>query len=177
MLRKATNLINLPILGTTTQKRLGRVLDFVVEPHQQKIKALVLTYGNWLSPGRFISTADIARLGANAILVREEGAMVSAKELGLLQNYIRQKTNLLGFNAVAPTGKKIGRIRDFLFDEIDFAINRYQVQGDRGELIIESNKVIRIDAAKKIIVFQETELAPLKKETIKIPRAVSLNSR
>lgn len=177
MLRKATNLINLPVLETINHQRLGKAVNFIVDPARQKIGALVMNYGSWFNPGQFVSTVDIIELGPNAVLIRERGAVVPSEELGLLRDYINQRINLLGFKAVTLNKKILGRVTDFLFDETDFAINRYHIKGSKGELIIESNKVARIEPDKKTIVFQETELAILKKESITASRLVSLDSR
>jgi uncharacterized protein YrrD len=74
-LRRATDLLGLPVIDIATGKELGTAIDILCDSRWQA-QGIILETKSWFGPGRFIEWDDVLSFGEDAVTIKDE-ALVS----------------------------------------------------------------------------------------------------
>ena len=153
----------MPVLDLETGEILGQVIDWMVQPVQQKIVAYILTQPTLWRKAQVIVPTDIVEYGPRMVVVRDKDALIAPDEVVGLSELLRDQANLVDFRAETESGKLLGTVKDFVIEIIGSTVQQYCIQPPtlmgslQGEWILPANKVVRIEQHK--IIFPDNVLA------------------
>lgn len=172
-LKQISTIGDMPVLDLETGSVLGRVVNWVVHPKDQRLAALLLDRSFLFQKWPVIVPADIAEYAPRMIVARDKEVVIAAQEVVGLPELINRKLSLTGFRAETDKGKVLGTVSDFVFDTITSRIQKYHIQPNRltgglhGGLILPASKVVGIK--KRRLVFADDVTAS--RATIREERA------
>ena len=156
MLYEAKSLINLPIISLDSGRILGSATDIIIDPENGKLLGL-LSISGFLSSKKATAFNDIYECNADAILVKDDESVVNIAKLVRIEKVVGQKIFLLKNKVVTESGKRLGRVSDFVIN-IDLGIlvkiyvEDYLWKGySQSTLVVPAHNIVSIEH-KKIIV-------------------------
>lgn len=147
MLFLASKVINHPI-SEINGIALGLVQAFFVECQTGKILALKI------EGERFVLFPNIKNVFPDQIVVFPDSLML-VKSSSIFRQ--KQNTRLLGNQVVTETGKLLGAVKDFNFDDISGFVVQYYVRAPlmqqlfKGQLIIAREQVVALEKERVIV--------------------------
>ena len=157
MLKSITEIGNSRVIEFDDNRTLGKVVNWIINPTEKKISALLVKPAGLFKSTLAISTIDIIEYGPKLVIVKNESALVAPREVVSLPKLIRQRHKVLGNPVVTQSNKPLGKVSEILFETIDSTIQRIYVEPNilsalrQPDLIISADKIIQI-TPKKIIV-------------------------
>lgn len=146
MIIKAKSVIGLPIYTLKQGRKLeDSVEDVVYDPQTNKVEALVLDKGGWLSDTRVILLQDVHSIGDDAVLLRNEGVIKRADDVKPKVASIAQGENYLSSDKViTEDGKDLGKISDLLFDSATGEVSEFEVSQGTLKNVGTGKKTIKV---------------------------------
>jgi uncharacterized protein YrrD len=114
-LRKAKDVIGLPVISIDSGKQVGQVKDLWFEP-DWKLSDVVLEAKGWFAPGRAIRSADIIGVGDAAVTIANESAAGKQREQTKARPLFEGDGKLLGMPIVTIDGDRLGVVEDVYFE-------------------------------------------------------------
>jgi uncharacterized protein YrrD len=114
-LRKAKDIIGLPVIAVNSGKQVGEVKDLRFGP-DWRLRDIVLEAKGWFAPGRAIQSADIIGVGDDAVTVADETAAAPQREDPEARALTDGNGKLLGLPIVTIDGDRLGVIEDVYFE-------------------------------------------------------------
>lgn len=142
----AKSVIGLPIYTLKQGRKLeDSVEDVVYDPQTNKVEALVLDKGGWLSDTRVIPLQDVHSIGDDAVLLRNEGVIKRAEDVKPKVASIAQGKNYLSADKViTEDGKDLGRISDLFFDSATGDVKEFEVSQGTLKNVGTGKKTIKV---------------------------------
>jgi uncharacterized protein YrrD len=110
-LRKARDLIGLPVLTVDSGKLLGHVKDLLITQDWQ-IKGIVLETKNWYTSSRYIEGTDIIACGEDAITIPNENAIRTLDDADELTSFMSGSQKVRGLPVITIGGQQLGILED-----------------------------------------------------------------
>jgi sporulation protein YlmC with PRC-barrel domain len=166
MVTPYSKLIGTPVFELKTQRNLGTVIDVIINKNNFSVYGLLLK-GSILPFGKttVIAYSDILELTGSAIIVENEDAISDLKETVRLNEAYKSGYSGIGQRIVTKTGKKIGKVFDYLISSNDLTITRLYVKNLLNERIIPSSAIINIEG-RKITINDSYELVDVRSTVI-----------
>lgn len=116
-MRKALDLIGLPVMDVSTGKKLGTVKDFGLN-EDWKVSLVVLETKSWLADTKYIFVSDVLAFGKDAVTVSHSGVVRLAEEEVPPHSVILiGQSPLRGLPVMTVDGQQLGRLEDVYFHE------------------------------------------------------------
>lgn len=157
MLKTITSVLKSKLVDWENSQTIGIVSDWVVDPIQKKISALIVKLPGMFKRTSVVTTIDIVEYGPGMVIVRNQNAIVPIQEVMGLDKLVKSKQKIIGCPVVTESGKKLGKTEDFLFETTDSTIQKIYLHPHildllkSPDLIIGADKIVEIKP-KQIIV-------------------------
>lgn len=115
-MRKACELIGLPVLDMKIGKRLGRVKDLIIDGNWLA-QGLLLDYKQWFAPARYVSWDGVGVFGDDAVMVKERSSVRKYEPEPDHYFLVLGKRKIKGLPLVTEEGVYLGRVEDVYFSE------------------------------------------------------------
>lgn len=118
-MRKAYELIGLPVLDMKSGKRLGRVRDLILDAHWLA-QGLLLDENTWFAPARYVPWVEVAAFGDDSVMVLECSSVRKYDPKAdhyLLIRCRRKVKGLQGLPLVTEEGVHLGHVEDVYFSQ------------------------------------------------------------
>ncbi|MEV3364305.1 PRC-barrel domain-containing protein [Paenibacillus larvae] len=116
-MRKALDLIGLPVMDVSMGKKLGTAKDFGLD-EDWNVCLVVLESKSWLADTKYIRVSDVLAFGQDAVTVSHSGVVRSAEEEVLPHSVILMgQSPLRGLPVMTVNGQQLGRLEDVYFHE------------------------------------------------------------
>jgi len=112
------SIIGLPVICEQTGKRLGIVEDIQYDPHNKRIKGLIVVSNSYRSRNFFIDFDDIHAFGEMAIITKKDCQKKIQKE---------ENNNIVGKTIIKDNGQELGTISNIIFNADDGHIEGYEI--------------------------------------------------
>lgn len=155
MLIPYTKLIDANIIESKGQTRLGQVYDFVILKSELKVGGILTKSKSILTKkNKAISISDIEEItsGRHVVIVRDQDALSDLSELIRLNEAFKKGYAGIGQKVQTRSGKKIGKVFDYLIQSDTFVIRKFYVKGLFSERIIASSNVVEMTDDRRIII-------------------------
>jgi uncharacterized protein YrrD len=113
-LRKAKDVLGLPVVSVDSGKRVGTVKDITVGP-DWLLKAVVLEARSWFSAGKSVSAHEIVGFGGDAVTIAAERAAQPCETVPQARPLFDGAGRLLGLPVLTVGGTRLGTIEDVYF--------------------------------------------------------------
>lgn len=117
-MRRAQDLMGLPVIDRTTGRRLGVVKDVLLSEGKQAA-AIVLETRSWLSSLRYIDWERVESFGDDAVTVPDANAIRSGEDGRIGEPIALRcgKRKMQGLPLMTVQGDQLGTVEDVYFDE------------------------------------------------------------
>lgn len=115
-MRKAKDIIGMPVIEIAGGKQLGHVKDIAMD-EEWRVTAVVVETKHWFSGPRIVCCDDIVSFGDDAVTVRDE-ACVEVIEASKDWRYLQSSDEKVkGKPVVTVNGSQLGVVEDVYFEE------------------------------------------------------------
>ena len=163
-LRQVSNVRDMPVLDLEAGAPLGRVVNWVVNPRDQRIAAWLLNKSRLLQAQPAIVPADIAEYGPHMLVARDRQTVIAPSEVVGLPELITNQMSVVGFRATTDQGQILGTVTDIIFDTISAQIQTYYIRPQtltgllQNDLVLPASRVTKIEP--KRVVFGADVVSP-----------------
>ncbi len=153
-----SKIANAKVLALRTQTVLGEVADLVIKKNDLSLYGLILkkpSLGVFAKP-KAIASLDIIEIGNGLVLVNDSESIIELVEAIRIKKALEEGFCGIEQKVVSKSGKRLGKVYDYLVESPDYRIIKFYVKGTLTERIIPSSAVIKMEG-KKIIVQDDFE--------------------
>lgn len=156
MLKSAKSFLNIPIISLYNTTKIGSLLDFVVHPDIGKIIGVVGERSGFLKKNvKVVSIADIREMSKEALIVDNEDALVPQGEIIKIDNILKSGIKIFGNKVVTESGRFLGKVSDFLIDELFYLAKIYVkpplINFFETEIIIPRDFILKVTKEEIIV--------------------------
>lgn len=115
-MRKAQDIIGLPVIEIETGKQIGTAKDFLIDT-DWNLQGVLLETKSWFSAPRYVKWDHIIAFGTDAITI-PDGQCIQSLEADIELNYLEHGTSKLkGLPIITVNGNQLGLMEDVYFGE------------------------------------------------------------
>ena len=163
-MRKARDLVGLPVVELETGETVGEVRD-VLFTAGGAFHSLLIERGGLLSAARILGKGQISAIGEDAVTVlNRAGVETFRDETGTVRGLIEGDVHFVGKDVLTQNGNLLGRVEDVYLDDNLYTIVGYEVSEGFLTDLKEGRKVLRAHpgfmvGGDTLLVPEDTELA------------------
>jgi uncharacterized protein YrrD len=124
----ASDVIGRQITVRDGGQNVGKIRDLVVDPTGRQVMGMVLSDGMFAA-SRVAPWKAVQAFGPDSVVIDVAGSVVKAVEIPDIKAVLDKKTKIKGLKLLTTTGKDLGKITDFTFDETTGSISGYELSG------------------------------------------------
>lgn len=113
-MRRARNIVGLPIVCIQTGKRAGKVFDLIID-EAWHITGIILGPKGWLTPIRYIVWNDLVACGEDAVTIQTRTVIKKWKSREAMM-FQEGKHRIKGLPIMTANGNQLGIVEDVYFD-------------------------------------------------------------
>jgi uncharacterized protein YrrD len=115
-LRKAHDLIGLPVITVDSGKQIGQVKDLLVGP-DWNIRGIMLEVKHWFSSLRYIPWEGIVAAGEDAITIPNESVIREFEHVEECHAFLEGSRKIKGLPVITVGGHKLGVVEDVYLNQ------------------------------------------------------------
>ena len=127
-MQKASDVIGRSVVVREGGETVGKIKDLVVDTNGRQVLGFVISEG-LLKSARVAPWAGVQAIGPDAVILATAGSIVKAGEAPDMKAVLDKELNIQGLRLQTTTGKELGKIDDFRFDEHTGAVLGYELAG------------------------------------------------
>jgi uncharacterized protein YrrD len=168
-MRKGTDVVGKSVVAFNTGKRIARIQDLIFDQDTNQLLGFLVREGGAFQEAKVIPLQSVRAIGANAVVIAESKAIVSAQKIPQIEKVLDRKLVLKGTQILTINGRSLGSIIDLYFDEQTGHIEGYEASGGlfadaySGRSFIPAPQTIRIGEE---VTFVPPETATLMEEQV-----------
>lgn len=139
MLRFGSDITSYSISSIASGRRVSQVADIVIDPNDLTIAAFVCVSRN---EDLFLLTQDIHSVVDSKITIQNEDSLTPGEDLVKLSELLSINFKVVGKKVKTDTGRRVGQVVDFVFDDQSFKIIKLNVRPPITKLIQSSDLII-----------------------------------
>jgi len=174
MLKPISEVMGARLVDLDQGQTLGEVVNWVINPDEKKISALIVKPAGLFAKTLAIIPIDIIEYGPKIVVVRNQNALVPPAEVVHLPKLMRRAHRVIGNPVVTSSGKQLGNVEDILFETCDATLQKIYVRPgilglfNQPDLIIGADKIVAIEN-KRIVVTDDSGYLKATSETAPLP--------
>ena len=158
MQKLSSELLEKPVVGVQNSEVLGTISGFIINSSDFKI--IVCIVSSPISKHRlYLLPSDIRLVSHDKIIIDSHQKLSEFEDLIRYQHVITQGYNVIGCKVSTTSGKRLGRVKDFIFDPAHFYISKLYVNPGILKAFIVTNLLIDradvIDVRKNTIIVKD----------------------
>ncbi|NEW04552.1 photosystem reaction center subunit H [Paenibacillus sp. SYP-B3998] len=115
-MRKAHDLIGLPVLTVQSGKQIGQVKDLLLDP-MWNIKGIVLETKQWFSSLRYIPWEDLVAAGEDAVTILNDNVIQELEQTESLHALLEGSRKIKGLPVITVGGQQLGMVEDVYLNQ------------------------------------------------------------
>ncbi|WP_078432295.1 PRC-barrel domain-containing protein [Metabacillus halosaccharovorans] len=139
-MKKAKELLNLPIINITEGSQVGFVKDLVIDPSELSVEFFIVGQGDWQVGVNALRYENVIGVGEFAVIVEGDQPLLDLRDIPLLY----KKGNLNGAQVVTTGGDFAGSIVDYYFNEENGQLETLLINSSNQELFFPIENVISL---------------------------------
>lgn len=150
MLLIGSKVIRASIMGLQTGTRLAVTKEPIIDPATLKIIAYEVDGPLLTEHPSFLRIADIRELSPVGMIIDSSDEFVGHDDVIAISKLLELGFNLIGISVVDDTGKKLGKVADYIIDTDSFFIQQLKVKQKimksltNTELLIHRTQILEI---------------------------------
>ncbi|MCM1981566.1 PRC-barrel domain-containing protein [Lyngbya confervoides] len=168
-MRKGSDLIGKQVISYDTGEILARVKDLIFDQASHALAGVLVGEGNWLTGSWVVEVQNILSMGADALIVPDDRAVVRSRKRKPIQDILKADLVLRGTKIMTTTGTHLGTLVDLYFDDQTRSVVGYEVSGGlfadvySGRSFVPAPKTLKIGRS---FAFVPPEVADLMAEQV-----------
>jgi len=157
MLKSVSEVIGSQLMDLDKSQTIGSIVDWVVNPDERRLSALIVKPIGLFSHAMVVATADIIEYGPRIVVVKNQLAVVPPEEVVGIPKLLKSRFRLLNGRVETLAGAHLGQIEDIMFETTDSSLQKLYIKPrlinlvTRPDIIIGIDKVIRIEPRRVIV--------------------------
>ncbi|NGQ94239.1 photosystem reaction center subunit H [Brevibacillus sp. SYP-B805] len=158
-MRKASDVIGLPVLSLQSGDEIGRVRDILCDL-EWSVLGVVLKEAGWFQEGAYIPLDKICSVGTDCLTVADDRAVTSLHELADSDTvgFLTGKGTLKGKSVYTTSGEHVGKVEDVYFSPNWERLVAYEVSNGWIADVKEGRR--RLPAPLSVTIGEENLIVP-----------------
>ena len=170
-MKKAHDIIGLPLISIGEASELGQIRDILIDPNEAKVKYLMIMDDKWYFGAKIVPFDRILSIGQDAITVGKAEELEKFCKVQDAIELAEKDIRIIGARVFTEKGESMGIITEYYVDQEEGKISRYELEGVNGPLIMEYPEIISFGTKtlviEEAIVGQKSENLGKKDQPIK----------
>lgn len=154
-MKKAKDLIGLPVIAILEGKEVGRVKDTVIDPKNRAIAGLLAEELDWPRGIKVIALSSVRGIGDDAIIIDRQNQMGDLAAAQELEHLLKEPIQTANIKVLTAEGKSLGNVSDFLIDLETGKIAIFEVGGAEKSTLISAERALTM--GKELLIVSEGE--------------------
>lgn len=160
MLKAIREVVGNKLVDLDKSQTIGEVTNWVIDPDERKLSALVIKQAGMFGKTRVVTTTDIIEYGPGIVVIKNQNAVISPDEVVGLPKLLKSRHRVMGERVETRSGRFIGLVEDVLFETTDSTLQKFYIKPTllglvtRPDIIIGIDKVIQIEP-RRVVVHDE----------------------
>ncbi len=146
--------INKPVLSIKEGRTLGIIVRPIIDGEHQKVIGFVVEDEYWYLETKIVLFHSIRGFGEEMITVDDESSLVPVKRIENIHPYLHSNIQPFGIKIISESGKDLGEVDSFAFNEQTGRIEEYTVRG--SPFAVECRDVISL--TRKMLIIKDDSL-------------------
>ncbi|MCM8773849.1 MAG: PRC-barrel domain-containing protein [Candidatus Omnitrophica bacterium] len=146
---RSKEIIGKEVVSVKEGKRLGRLRSAVIDGANQRVVGFIVDDEEWFLETKIILFYSIRGMEDELVTVDDSSSVVWVKHMDKIQPYLRENIQLINMKIISTTGKFIGKIEDFIFNNQTGKIETYIVEGK--DIVIDWKDVVSLSREMLIV--------------------------
>lgn len=116
-MKKSIDVIGLPLFSITQGREIGKVKQFVINPSEGTVAALVIDDGKWYLGAKLLPMSAVTALGEYAVTVDGIEKILEVNEMPEIGKLLEADIQVIGTNVLTNTGRIQGKVIEVIIDE------------------------------------------------------------
>ena len=157
-----------PVMGLQTGSQLATIGAPIIDPANLQIIAYALENNTYSSEQMLLRIAEIREFSRIGFIVDSGEDFILEDDVIKIKEILDLNFNILGMKVIDEKNNNLGKVADFTFSLVNFAVQQLVVKRpllksfNTSELMIHRNQIVAIDD-EKITVKSETEKKSIKR--------------
>ena len=170
----ARSLSEVPIIGFSTNEKLGLIQSVIIDPARMKVLFLVVQTSQGKDKA-ILPASEIREITHQHCIVDAQTSLTTSDDLVRHEKLLTEPVLLLRYRVMTVSGVSLGRCYDFVFDAQTMALTKIYVQATHWQRIfinhhiIDVNDVLRLDVKKRVLIVRDALLTELKEAKNVLP--------
>ncbi|MFA5270160.1 MAG: PRC-barrel domain-containing protein [Patescibacteria group bacterium] len=145
MLKAISEVVGSRLVDLDKSQAIGEVVNWVVNPDERKLSALVVRLNGLFPKNMLVTTADIIEYGPQMVVVKNQLSVVTPDEVVGMPKLLKSKFRLIGGRVETKSRKLIGQVEDIMFETTDSSLQKLYVKPNLLGLVTRPDVIIGID--------------------------------
>ncbi|OQA03247.1 MAG: PRC-barrel domain protein [bacterium ADurb.Bin400] len=141
-----TKILGLPVVALKSQSVIGFISDIAIQKEPLGIHGFIIkqSHSPFTKP-KAITIHDVVELGNQSLLVLDNQAISELNDTLRLNQALQHGYHGIGQTVVTTSGRRLGKVTDFLISTPTLSINKFYVCSLFKERIIASSAISKIN--------------------------------
>lgn len=149
-MKKAKELLDLPIIHITEGNQIGTIRDLIIDPNELSVEFFIVGQDDWQVSMKALHYKNVIGVGDYAVIIEGEQPFTELRDIPLLY----KKGNLNGTQVVTTGGEFAGRIVDYYFNEENGQLESLLINSSNQEVFFPIENVLSL--GKEFIIINGT---------------------
>ncbi|SHF39291.1 Uncharacterized protein YrrD, contains PRC-barrel domain [Desulforamulus putei DSM 12395] len=149
-MRKSKKFIGMPVISLAEGQQMGTVKGLVVDPHQQKVAALIIEQKGWFSEQKFAPYGKVRSVGTDAITIDQSAVVEKGASLPDILKLYKDKVTVIGCKVIAENGSHLGEVDEYFVEETTGSIVGLEISGNLLNSIMKGKSFLDISFVRTI---------------------------
>ena len=174
----ARSLTDIPIIGFSTNEKLGLIQSVIIDPAKMKVLFLIV-HTSQHKVEAFLPANEIREITHQHCIVDAQTSLTTSEDLVRHEKLLTEPVMLLRYRVMTVSGTSLGRCYDFIFDSQTMALTKIYVQATHWQRIFINNHIIdvsdvlKLEVKQRIIIVRDALLTELKEAKNVLPAQTS----
>lgn len=151
MLIEFSKIIGLPIYELKNQTKVAMLFDLFVSNDDCQTEAIIAKTASFLGKMKYISKKDVVEISKEAIIIRDDDALVDINELVRLKRKEKERPEIINSKVLTKNGSYVGKVYDFVVENNSLTIIRIYTKKLFDQRIIPAGSIIKLEKNRIII--------------------------
>ncbi|MGI5839051.1 MAG: PRC-barrel domain-containing protein [bacterium] len=164
-MRSGDGIVGLPVMDLATGSQVGIVRNLIFNRSQDRLLGIVIDEGGWFRDAKVIPFEAVWKLGENAVILADAGAVLAVDEQARLKTFIAENSSVKGMRLMTESGKEIGVVDEVMFDPVTGMVEAFRISGGLLQDLLEGKEILPVPpgatAGEDVIIIPDSAMTTL----------------
>ncbi|MFV2048961.1 PRC-barrel domain-containing protein [Metabacillus sp. YM-086] len=156
-MKKAKELLHLPIISISEGKQLGIIKDLIINPDEKSVNYLILGQDDWHGGLNALSYDKVVGVGDSAVMIEQKNSIIGLDDIP----FINKMVPLIGSQVITRGGEHSGVISDYYFNEENGHLESLLIHSANNKFFLPIENVLYLGKERVITNESSSEMVPI----------------